>query len=192
MANVIAGSQTEKNLLIAFAGESQARNRYSYFAGQARKEGFLQIAQIFETTAEQERMHAKRYFKFLEGGELEITWKYPAGIVGTTQENLIAAAAGEHFEWTEMYPGFAEIAQSEGFNNVAKAFEMICVAEKHHEERYLKLLDLIEKNRVFQREHEVSWQCSKCGFIHKGSQPPEKCPACLHPKSYYILLSENF
>jgi rubrerythrin len=188
----IKGTQTEKNLLKAFAGESQARNRYSYFAGQARHEGFIQIARIFEETSDQERQHAKRYFSFLEGGDVEITAAYPAGKVGTTMENLKEAAAGEKMEWDELYPSFADVADEEGFPEVARAFRSISRAEKHHEERYLALLAHVEDNSVFEREEEVYWTCSKCGYIHKGKNPPKKCPACNHPKEYFNVLSEDF
>ncbi|QSH40470.1 rubrerythrin family protein [Lentisphaerota bacterium ZTH] len=188
----IKGTRTEQNLLKAFAGESQARNRYGFFAGQAKKEGYVQISKIFEETADQERLHAKRYFSFLEGGDVEITAAYPAGIVGTTEENLQAAAAGEKFEWSELYPGFADVAEEEGFPSVAAAFRSICKAEKHHEERYLSLLKHLQDNDVFERDEEVSWTCSKCGYIHKGKTPPKKCPACHHPMEYFIILSENF
>ncbi len=188
----IKGSKTEANLLKAFAGESQARNRYTFFASKARKEGFLQAARIFETTAEQEKEHAKRFFSFLEGGELEILAAFPAGKVGTTAENLEAAACGEKEEWSSLYPAFAATAKEEGFGEVAAAFNSISVAEKHHQERYLKLLENIKANKVYSRDAETVWQCTNCGYIHKGLKAPEKCPACQHPKEYYEQLSENF
>ena len=185
-------TETEKNLLKAFAGESQARNRYNYFAGQAKSEGLIQIAAIFDETADQERLHAKRYFSFLEGGDLEITFSYPAGKVGTTAENLKAAAAGEHMEWSSMYPGFADIAEKEGFPSVAAAFRSVSRAEKHHEERYLTLLKNLENNTIFEKPEETTWVCSKCGYVHKGTTPPNKCPACQHPKEYFFVLCENY
>ncbi len=188
----IKGSKTEKNLLKAFAGESQARNRYNMFASQARKEGFNQIADIFDITADQERLHAKRYFSFLEGGDVEITASFPAGKVGTTEENLKEAAGGEHHEWYELYPSFAKIAKEEGFNDVAAAFNAICVAEKHHEERYLALLALVKGGTVYTRDGEAVWMCTKCGYLHKGKTPPNKCAACHHPKEYFVFFSEIF
>ncbi|MEI8245775.1 MAG: rubrerythrin family protein [Lentisphaerota bacterium] len=188
----IKGTETEKNLLKAFAGESQARNRYGYFASQAKSEGLVQIAAIFDITADQERLHAKRYFSFLEGGELEITAAYPAGKVGTTAENLKAAAAGEHMEWESLYPSFADVADKEGFPSVASAFRTVSKAEKHHEERYLALLKNLENNTLFEKSEEVTWECSKCGYLHKGKTPPNKCPACQHPKEYFVVLSENY
>lgn len=191
MAN-LKGSRTEKNLLKSFAGESQARNRYSYFAGQAKKEGFVQISQIFEATAEQERQHAKRYFSFLEGGDLEITASYPAGKIGTTLENLKEAAGGEHMEWETLYPSFAKVAEEEGFTEVASAFRNISKAEKYHEERYLALLKNVGAGTVFEKDAPVAWICSKCGFIHTSKTPPPKCPACHHPKEYFMVLSESF
>lgn len=188
----LKGSQTERNLLAAFAGESQARNRYSYFASQAKKEGYEQIAAIFEETANQEKEHAKREFKFLQGGEVEITAAFPAGVIGSTLENLKAAAAGEHYETTEMYPGFAEVAQKEGFDEIAKVFRDIAVAEKHHEDRYLALAENITKGAVFKREKPVRWVCRNCGYVHEGPEPPETCPACAHPQSYYELGATNY
>ena len=187
----IKGSQTEQNLLKAFAGESQARNRYTYFAGQARKDGFVLIADIFEETANQEKEHAKRFFKFLEGGPLEITATYPAGIIATTAENLKGAAAGEHEEWEELYPGFADTAEAEGFKAVAAAFRMISVAEKYHEDRYLKMLKHIEDGTIFQRSGEVMWRCRNCGYIHHGDKALNACPACLHPQSYFEWLTPD-
>ena len=188
----LKGTQTEKNLLAAFAGESQARNRYTYFASQARKEGYEQIAAIFAETAEQEKEHAKREFKFLEGGEAEIAAAFPAGVIGTTLENLKAAAAGEHYENTEMYPGFAEIADKEGFAEIAEVFRNIAVAEKHHEERYLALAKNISDGLVFKREKPVRWVCRNCGYVHEGPEAPELCPACAHPQSYYELEATNY
>lgn len=186
------GSQTEKNILTAFAGESQARNRYTYCASQARKEGFMQIADIFEETANQEKEHAKRYFKFLNGGEVEVKWNFPAGVIGGTYDNLLAAAAGERYEHTEMYPGFAKIARQEGFEPAAKAFEAICVAEKQHEKRYRDLAENIKSGRVFKRKEKVVWRCRNCGYLHVAEEAPENCPACVHPQSYFELLGENW
>ncbi len=188
----VKGSKTEKNILTAFAGESQARNRYSYFSKAAKKEGYVQIAAIFEETAEQERAHAKRLFKFLEGGEVEISAAYPAGVIGTTLENLKDSAAGEHFEQSSMYPDFAKVAEEEGFGAIAAAFKSIAVAERHHERRYLALAANIEAGRVFKRGEEVSWVCKKCGYVHKGKEAPGVCPACQHPQAYYELLAENW
>ena len=192
MSKSIKGSETEKNLLKAFAGESQARNRYTYFAGIARKEGLVQIAQIFEETAQQEKEHAKRFFKFLEGGEVEIAAAYPAGKLGTTLENLRAAAEGEAYEWTELYPEFARVAREEGFKQVAAAFECISVAEKQHEKRYKELADNLEAGKVFKRNGKVVWRCLNCGYLHEGTEAPNVCPACLHPQSYFELLGENW
>lgn len=188
----IKGSRTEKNLLTAFAGESQARNRYDYFAGQARKDGFVQIADIFAETANQEKEHAKRLFKLLQGGDVEINAAFPAGVIGTTVENLKAAAAGENYEWTDMYPGFAKIACEEGFANIAKIFEAIAVAERQHEKRYLDLADNILKGCVFKREKEVVWRCLNCGYLHKDVEALGTCPACAHPRSHFELLGENW
>ena len=188
----LKGTQTEKNLVAAFAGESQARNRYTYFASQARKEGYEQIAAIFAETAEQEKEHAKREFKFLEGGEVEIAAAFPAGVIGTTLENLKAAAAGEHYEHTEMYPSFAEIADKEGFAEIAEVFRKIAVAEKRHEERYLALAKNITDGLVFKREKPVRWVCRNCGYVHEGPEAPELCPACAHPQSYYELEATNY
>ena len=188
----LKGSKTEKNLLTAFAGESQARNRYSYFASQAKKDGYEQIAFIFEETANQEKEHAKRLFKFLEGGEVEISASFPAGVIGSTLDNLKAAAAGEHYEYTIMYPEFAKIAKEEGFEEISKVFSAIAVAEKQHEKRYLALAKNIEKGRVFKREKKVIWKCRNCGYLHEGEEPPEKCPACAHPRAYFELLGENW
>ncbi|MDD5482840.1 MAG: rubrerythrin family protein [Kiritimatiellae bacterium] len=188
----LKGSQTEKNILTAFAGESQARNRYNYFAGQARKDGLMQIMDIFEETALQEKEHAHRLFKLLKGGEVEIFAAFPAGGLGPTLQNLKAAAAGEHYEWTEMYPGFAEVALKEGFEEIAKIFQSIAIAEKQHEKRYLGLAVNIEKGRVFKRETPVVWRCRNCGYLHAGKDTPELCPACAHPRAYYELLAENW
>ncbi len=188
----IKGTRTEKNLLAAFAGESQARNRYTYFSGQARKDGFVQIADIFIETAEHEKEHAKRFFKFLEGGDLEICATFPAGVIGATLDNLKAAAAGEHHEHTSMYPGFARVADDEGFKEVAAAFRAVSVAEKQHEKRYLELAANIEAGRVFKRSSSVTWRCRNCGYLHVGVAAPELCPACLHPQAHFELLGENW
>lgn len=188
----VKGSQTEKNLLGAFAGESQARNRYTYFAGQAKKEGFIQISEIFSETANQEKEHAKRFFNFLEGGDLEVTAEFPAGIIGTTLENLKAAASGEHYEQTEMYPGFAKIAREEELDAIAMIFESIAVAEKQHEKRYLDLAFNIESDRVFRRDEKVTWRCRNCGYLHEGEDAIDQCPACAHPQAYFELLGENY
>lgn len=189
---IIKGTETEKNILKAFAGESQARNRYTYFASQAKKDGFVQISTIFEETASQEKEHAKRLFKLLEGGELEITAGFPAGIIGSTAENLEAAAAGENYEHTQMYPEFAKTAREEGFDAIAIIFESIAVAEKQHEKRYLDLLDNISNGRVFRRDEVVIWRCRNCGYLHEGTEAPELCPACAHPKAHFELLGENW
>jgi len=188
----LKGSRTEKNLLTAFAGESQARNRYSYFSSQAKKEGYEQIAVIFEETSNQEKEHAKREFKFLQGGEVEIQATFPAGVIGNTLENLKAAAAGEHYEHTEMYPGFAKFAEDEGFDEIAGVFREIAVAEKRHEQRYLALAKNITEDRVFKRPNKVRWVCRNCGYVHEGSEPPGLCPACAHPKAYYELEAANY
>ncbi len=188
----INGTQTEKNLLKAFAGESQARNRYTYFAGQARKDGLLQIAAIFELTADQEKEHAKRFFSFLEGGEVEITASFPAGKVGSTAENLAAAAGGEHEEWSALYPAFAKIARGEGFPAVAAVFERICIAEKHHEETYRALLKNVEEGSVFKKDEKTSWSCRNCGYIHEGDEAPKACPACAHPQEHFEVRADNW
>ncbi|PIP41201.1 MAG: rubrerythrin family protein [Desulfobacterales bacterium CG23_combo_of_CG06-09_8_20_14_all_51_8] len=188
----IKGTRTEQNLLKAFAGESQARNRYTYFASKARKEGYDQIAWIFEETANQEKEHAKRFFGFLEGGMLEITAAFPAGQVGATLENLKAAAAGEHEEYTDLYPGFAKVAREEGFEAVAMVFEAVSVAEKQHEKRYLDLAVNIDAGKVFKRAKAVVWRCRNCGYLHEGTEAPKMCPACAHPQSYYEILGENY
>ncbi len=188
----LKGTKTEKNLLTAFAGESQARNRYTYFASAAKKEGFIQISDIFLETAEQEKEHAKRFFKFLEGGELEIIAAFPAGAIGSTLENLKAAAAGEKFEWTKMYPDFAQTAREEGFNEIAKVFEMISVAEKQHEKRYQDLAANVEKGRVFKKDKKTKWRCRNCGYVHEGEEAMDMCPACAHPQAHFELLAENW
>ena len=188
----LKGSRTEKNILTAFSGESQARNRYSYFASQAKKEGFVQMSLIFEETANQEKEHAKRLFKLLPGGEVEIQSAFPAGAIGTTLDNLKAAAGGENFEWTEMYPGYAKIALEEGFEEIAKIFESIAVAEKQHEKRYLGLVSNIQKGTVFKKDGKSVWRCLNCGYLHEGPEAPDSCPACAHPKDYYELLAENW
>jgi rubrerythrin len=188
----IKGTQTEKNILAAFAGESQARNRYTYFASQARKEGYVQISNIFEETANQEKEHAKRLFKLLEGGETEITASFPAGVIGCTTDNLKEAAGGENHEWTEMYPGFAKVAREEGFEDIAKTFEAIAVAEKQHEKRYNDLRANIEGGRVFKREKKVVWRCLNCGYLNEGEEAPQICPACAHPQAHFELLAENW
>ena len=188
----IKGTETEKNLLAAFAGESQARNRYTYFASAAKKEGLVQISQIFEETANQEKEHAKRFFKFLEGGELEVTASFPAGQIGTTLENLKAAAAGEEYEWTQMYPAFAKTARAEGFEKIAQAFEAICIAEKQHGKRYADLATNLEEGRVFKRNGKITWRCINCGYLHEADEAPKVCPACLHAQSYFELLGENW
>jgi rubrerythrin len=186
------GSQTEKNLLTAFAGESQARNRYTYFASQAKKDGYVQISDIFVETANQEKEHAERFFKFLEGGEVEVKWNFPAGVIGTTLDNLKAAAAGEHEEHTSMYPGYAKVAREEGFNEIASVLDHISVAERQHEKRYLDLAANIEADRVFKRDTEVVWRCRNCGYLHKGKEAPTLCPACAHPQAHFELLGENW
>ena len=188
----LKGSKTERNILTAFAGESQARNRYTYFAGQARKDGLMQIMDIFEETAGQEKEHAHRLFKLLKGGEVEITGKFPAGVTGPSLQNLKDAAAGEHHEWTTMYPEFAATARNEGFEDIAKIFESIAVAEKQHEKRYLGLAANIEKGTVFKKEKSVAWRCRNCGYLHTGQEAPSPCPACAHPQAYFELLSENW
>jgi len=188
----LKGTKTEKNILAAFTGESQARNRYTYFASKAKKEGFVQISDIFEETANQEKEHAKRLFKLLEGGEVEITGTFPAGVIGTTQENLMEAAGGENYEWTQMYPGFAEIAREEGFNEIAVIFEAIAVAEKQHEKRYNELRANIEDGSVFKKDKQVVWRCRNCGYTHTGEEAPENCPACAHPKAHFEVLAENW
>jgi rubrerythrin len=192
MEKSIKGTRTEKNLLKAFAGESQAMNRYLFFAKAAKNEGFEQIAAIFEKTAWQEQQHAKRFFKFLEGGEVEITATYPAGIIGTTAENLKAAAMGENEEWTDLYPTFSEIAKEEGFPAIAAAFKIIAKVEAEHEKRYLRLLKRLTDNEVFKRDEPTRWECRNCGYIHEGPNPPENCPACQHPKAFFEEKGENY
>lgn len=192
MSRSIRGTQTEKNLLTAFAGESQARNRYTYFAGRARKDGLMQIADIFEETANQEKEHAKRFFSMLDGGEVEIAATFPAGVIGTTAENLKQAAGGENCEWTSIYPGFAKVAREEGFEDAALLFEKISVAEKQHEKRYRDLLVNVETGKVFKKDKPVIWRCRNCGYLHEGTEAPEICPACAHPQSYYEVLGENW
>jgi len=192
MEKSIKGTQTEKNLLTTFAGESQARMRYTYFASVAKKEGYEQIAAIFEETADQEKEHAKRMFKYLEGGMVEIKASYPAGMIGSTLENLTAAAGGEHEEWSVDYPKFAEIAESEGFKEIAVMYKMIARAEKAHEARYRKFIENIEKGEVYDRIGPNKWQCRNCGYIYEGKSAPQTCPACLHPQSYFELEKENY
>ena len=192
MAKSIKGTQTEKNLLATFAGESQARMRYTYFASVAKKEGFEQISAIFMETADQEKEHAKRMFKWLEGGMVEITATYPAGVIGTTAENLKAAAAGENEEWTDAYPHFADIADEEGFPQIAVMYRRIADAEKGHEERYLALLNNLENDKVFKKDEETVWQCRNCGYIFVGKEAPKACPACLHPQAYFEVKKNNY
>ena len=188
----LKGTQTEKNLLTAFAGESQARNRYTYFASAAKKQGFVQISDIFTETADQEKEHAKRLFKFLQGGEVEIVAAFPAGMIGTTLENLREAAAGEKHEWATMYPDFAATAKKEGFDDIAKVFSMIAVAEKQHEKRYAALAGNIEAGTVFKKAHTTKWRCRNCGYVHEGESAVETCPACDHPQAHFELLAENW
>lgn len=188
----LKGTKTEKNILTAFAGESQARNRYTYFSKQAKKEGYVQISNIFGETADQEREHAKRLFKLLEGGEVEITASFPAGVIGTTEQNLAEAAGGEHYEWTEMYPSFAKTARAEGFAEIAAIFEAIAVAEKQHEKRYLDLKRNVDECKVFKRDCAVVWRCLNCGYLHEGKDAPDMCPACAHPKDHFEILGENW
>jgi len=188
----LKGTQTEKNILTAFSGESQARNRYTYFASQAKKDGYEQISYIFEETANQEKEHAKRLFKLLEGGEVEITASFPAGVIGSTLENLKEAAGGENYEYSEMYPSFAKTAKEEGFDTIAAIFNAIAVAEKQHEKRYLALAANIETDRVFKRDKEVVWRCRNCGYLHTGTVAPAECPACAHPQAHFELLGENY
>jgi rubrerythrin len=188
----LKGSKTEKNLMTAFAGESQARNRYSFFASKAKEEGYEQISAIFLDTADNEKEHAKRFFKFLEGGEAEITASFPAGMICTTADNLREAAAGENHEHTKLYPGFARVAEEEGFKEVAATFKMIAIAERSHEKRYLALLKNIECGQVFKRAAPMKWRCRNCGYVHEGTEAPKKCPSCLHPQAYFELLGENY
>ncbi len=188
----IKGSKTEKNLLTAFAGESQARNRYTFFASQARKEGFEQIANIFIETADNEKEHAKIFFKYLEGGEVQITAGYPAGMIKDTKTNLEAAAAGENMEWTSIYAEFAKVAKHEGFEEVAKSFEEISQVEKFHESRYRKLISNLASGEVFKKKGVIKWHCTNCGYVHEGKEAPEICPACKHPTAFYEVLAENY
>jgi rubrerythrin len=188
----LKGTQSEKNILAAFAGESQARNRYTFFASKAKKEGYDQIHGIFLETADNEKEHAERLFKFLEGGDAEVQASYPAGVIGSTKDNLKEAAGGENYEHTTMYPEYAQTADEEGFPEVAETMRAIAVAEKQHEKRYLGLLDNLNNDAVFKRDEVVKWRCRNCGYIHEGTEPPEECPACAHPKSYYELLCENW
>ncbi len=192
MEKSIKGTQTEKNLLKAFAGESQAKNRYTFFSKKAKEEGYEQIAEIFMITALQEERHAKEFFKFLEGGMVEITASYPAGVIGTTADNLKAAAMGEHEEWSDLYPHFAEVAEKEGFSKVATLFKLISKVEKEHEERYSKLLKKVEENKVFEREEEIEWVCRKCGYVHKGKKALKNCPLCNHPQAYFEEKANNY
>ena len=188
----LKGSRTERNILTAFAGESQARNRYTYFASAARKEGFIQIADIFTETSDQEKEHAKRLFKLLEGGDVQIEAAFPAGVIGSAAENLKGAAGGENYEWSSMYPGFAVVAREEGFEDIAHIFESIAVAEKQHERRYLGLLANVESGKVFRKDAPVVWRCRNCGYVHEGPEAVEKCPACEHPQAYFEVLAENW
>ena len=192
MAKSVKGTQTEKNLLTSFAGESQARMRYTYFASAAKKEGYEQIAGVFMETAEQEKEHAKRFFKFLEGGMVEITACYPAGVIGTTMENLAAAADGENEEWADLYPAFADIAEEEGFKNIAVAFRMIAKVEAEHERRYRKLLANLTEGKVFEKDEAIFWQCRNCGFVIEGKKAPMKCPACEHPQAFFEPMKQNY
>ena len=192
MEKSLKGTQTEKNLMAAFAGESQARNKYTYFASQAKKEGYEQIAGVFMETAEQEKEHAKKFFKYLEGGMVEITASYPAGIISTTAENLKAAADGENEEWADLYPEFAQIAQEEGFPQIANTFRQIAKVEAEHEARYRKLLERVETGKVFERDEEIEWQCRNCGYVLKGKKAPMKCPACEHPQAYFEPKKNNY
>jgi rubrerythrin len=188
----LKGTQTEKNLLTGFAGESQARNRYTFFASAAKKEGFEQIAAAFSETADQEKEHAKRMFKYLEGGEVSISSGFPAGVIGKTSDNLAAAAAGEDHEWKELYPGFAETAKKEGFGEIAAMFTNISVAEKNHSKRFKDFKANVDSGKVFKKDKKVWWRCRNCGFIYEGTTAPEKCPACLHPQAYFEVLGENW
>jgi rubrerythrin len=188
----LRGTQTEKNILTAFAGESQARNRYTYFASQAKKDGYVQISEIFTETANQEKEHAKRLFKLLQGGEVEIAAAFPAGVIGATLDNLKEAAAGENYEYTDMYPGFAKTAEKEGFQEIADIFKAIAVAEKQHEKRYLTLAANVASGSVFKKKNSVVWRCRNCGYLHEGDSAPEECPACAHPQAHFELLGENW
>ena len=188
----LKGTLTEKNLLKSFAGESQASNRYDYWAKIAKKEGFEQIAEIFTETASDERQHAKQFFKYLEGGMVDITAAYPAGVLGTTEENLLAAAHGEHEEWAELYPSFAKVAREEGLDKVAATFDAISQAEKAHEDRFKRLYENVKAGRVFKRDEEVEWRCGNCGYVHTGLEPPEMCPACVHPRAHFRVREANY
>ncbi len=188
----LKGTETEKNLLAAFAGESQARMRYTYFASKAKKEGYEQISAIFSESADNEKEHAEIFFKHLQGGDVEIKASYPAGVIGTTEENLLAAAEGEKMEWGTLYPDFAKTAEEEGFLEVARSFRNIAKVELHHERRYRKILANIEKNHVFKKDKVVKWKCRNCGYVHEGAEAPKKCPACQHPQSYYEIWVENY
>jgi len=188
----LKGSETEKNLLKAFAGESQARNRYTYFASVAKKEGYEQISAIFLETSENEKEHAKVFFKYLEGGKIEITAEYPAGKIGTTSENLLAAAEGEKEEWGILYPDFEEIARTEGFNEIAASFKLIAEVEEQHEKRYRKLLENVKSGKAFKKDKIVKWKCRNCGYVHEGKDAPATCPACKHPQTYYEVMEENY
>lgn len=188
----IKGTQTEKNLMAAFAGESQARNRYAYYSSKAKNEGYIQISAIFAETAEQEKEHAKRLFKFMTGGDTEITGVFPFGIIGNTVDNLKAAAAGENHEWTDMYPTFAEKAREEGLNGIADVFNSIAIAEKQHEKRYLALAENIDQGKVFLKDEPTVWACRNCGYVHDGVSAPDVCPACNHPKIHFEVLAENW
>ncbi len=188
----LKGSQTEKNILTAFAGESQARNRYTFYSKRAKKDGFVQIAQIFDETAIQEKAHASRLFKLLEGGEVQVTAAFPAGVVGETYDNLMDAAAGERYEYTEMYPGFARVARDEGFDAAAMVMDSIANAERQHEKRYVELAGNIKADRVFKREHVAKWHCLNCGYVAEALEAPGMCPACAHPQAYFELLGENW
>jgi len=190
--NSLKGTKTEKNLLTAFAGESQARNRYTYFSSKAKEEGYFQISQIFTETADQEKEHAKRLFKFLEGGEVRIEATFPAGVIGTTSENLLAAAGGENYEWKTMYPDFAKVAREEGLSAIATVFEAIAVAEKQHAKRYENLKANVDSGKVFKREAKTVWRCINCGYIMEAAEAPPMCPACAHPQAYFEVLSENW
>jgi len=188
----LKGSKTRKNLMAAFAGESQARNRYTYFASAAKKEDLMQISDIFTETADQEKEHAKRLFKLMNGGEVEITGAFPFGMIGSTTDNLKNGAAGENHEWTEMYPSFAKTARDEGFDEIAEVFESIAIAEKQHEKRYLVLAENIDQGKVFKKKTPVVWRCRNCGYLHEGTEAPGLCPACAHPQAYYEMLGENW
>ena len=188
----LKGTKTEANLLKAFAGESQARNRYTYFASQAKKDGYELVASVFEETANQEKEHAKRFFKFLEGGDLEITATFPAGKIGTTLENLLAAAGGEQEEWEQMYPEFAQVAEEEGFNEIAAVFRNVAIAEKQHERRYRGFAEAVQNGTMFENDGEIVWRCRNCGFVHLGKSAPKVCPACAHPQAHFERLAENW